>query len=93
MTAGTPSDVEVTAERMRAYVSEKPIDTGAGPIPVTISIGLAAQPSAGAALSRGEELVRATDAALYNAKANGRNRVERATPASAGSLAGIAAVL
>ena len=37
----------VTAERMRAYVSEKPVNTDAGPIPVTISIGLAAQHAAG----------------------------------------------
>jgi len=92
LTACTPSDLGVTAERMRAYVSEKPIETDAGPIGVTISIGLAAQPGASLTLSRGEDLVRAADSALYNAKANGRNRVERAPEARAASPAGVAAV-
>jgi two-component system, cell cycle response regulator len=78
LTACVPSDLIVTAERMRIYVSEKPVDTEAGPIPVTISIGLAAQHVAGPEPPRGEELVRAADSALYIAKARGRNCVERA---------------
>jgi two-component system cell cycle response regulator len=36
----SPSDLMVRAERVRNYVSEKPVDTESGPIPVTISIGL-----------------------------------------------------
>jgi two-component system, cell cycle response regulator len=77
LTACVPSDLIVTAERMRIYVSEKPADTDTGPIPVTISIGLAAQHVDGRDLIKAEDLVRAADSALYIAKANGRNRVER----------------
>jgi two-component system, cell cycle response regulator len=77
LTACVPSDLIVTAERMRIYVSEKPVDTDTGPLPVTISIGLAAQHADGRELIKAEDLVRAADSALYIAKANGRNRVER----------------
>ena len=77
LTACMPSDLIVTAERMRTYVSEKPVDTDTGPIPVTISIGLAARHTVGRDI-KGKDLVRAADSALYVAKANGRNRVERA---------------
>jgi diguanylate cyclase (GGDEF)-like protein len=79
LTACVPSDLVATAERMRINISEKPVDTDTGPIPVTISIGLAAQPTAGRGPIQGEDLVRAADSALYIAKANGRNRVERAS--------------
>ena len=73
-----PSDLIATAERMRAYVSEKPVVTSAGLIPVTVSIGVAARGRLASELPWEEELVRAADLALYSAKANGRNRVERA---------------
>jgi two-component system cell cycle response regulator len=73
-----PSDLIATAERMRAYVSGKPVLTDAGLIPVTVSIGVAARRSLASELPREEELVRAADIALYSAKANGRNRVEHA---------------
>ena len=87
LTACAPADLVATAERMRAYVSEKPVDTEAGWIPVTMSIGLATQHVAGSEVTTGEELVRAADGALYLAKANGRNRVERAPENTAGSPA------
>ena len=67
------SDLIATAERTRAGVSRNAVETDCGPIPVTVSIGLAA----GLAV-KGEELLRAADTALYCAKANGGNRVEHA---------------
>ena len=92
LTACMPSDLLITAERMRVYVSEKPVETASGQVPVTISIGFAAQNADGSEILDPEELVRAADGALYVAKANGRNRVERAPenvearPAHAGAL-------
>ncbi len=74
----SPSDLMVRAERVRSYVSEKPVNTESGPIPVTISIGLAEPLLAGSGLRREEELVRSADAAFYTAKANGRNRILQA---------------
>jgi len=76
------SDLAVTAERVRVQVSRNPVETAAGRIAVTVSIGLVAEHGVGSAVLKGEELLRAADAALYRAKANGRNRVEQATEAS-----------
>lgn len=81
LTACTRSDLIMTAERMRTQISEEPVNTDAGPIAVTISIGLAAERESRIELLGGEELVRSADSALYRAKANGRNRVERASEA------------
>jgi two-component system cell cycle response regulator len=84
------SDLAVTAERMRLCVSRKPVETDAGPIPVTLSIGLVARHAVGGAVLKGEELLRAADVALYCAKTNGRNRVERAPETRLASAAGAA---
>ncbi len=73
-----PSALAATAERMRARISGNPIETEAGPIPVTVSIGLAAGDATSATILKAEDLLRAADTALYRAKTNGRNRVERA---------------
>jgi diguanylate cyclase (GGDEF)-like protein len=56
-----------TAERIRAA-----IDDAGGPVPVTASLGVAA---AGPYGSTPAELLAAADAALYEAKRTGRNRV------------------
>ena len=74
----TAADLIATAERMRACVSGSPIETEAGPIPVTVSIGLAARDGIAAVHLTGEDLLRVADTALYRAKINGRNRVESA---------------
>jgi len=75
--AGAPTDyAAMVAERLRLALSSAPIAIGALSLPVTVSIGLAVAPagcSVGGAIA-------AADAALYRAKANGRNRVEPAVP-------------
>jgi diguanylate cyclase (GGDEF)-like protein len=67
------SPAHLVAERLRAYVTATPVKTTSGSIPVTISIGLALLDEATTTL---EALVQRADGALYNAKRNGRNRVE-----------------
>ncbi len=61
------------AERVRHVVSNKPIEGGVGI--VTVSLGVAACPSHADAE---RALYAASDAALYHAKNNGRNRVSLA---------------
>ena len=71
--ADSPSEEAVAiAERLRAALEKTPIPTGGGEASVTVSIGLAITP---VGVSAGEALA-AADAALYRAKALGRNRVE-----------------
>ena len=60
------------AERMRAAVAAAPVETPAGPVPVTISVGLAGLTSDDDTL---DQLLARADHALYQAKESGRNRV------------------
>ena len=61
------------AERCRVAIADTPVQTTAGEVPVTISLGLAApNPSD---LGRSDELVIEADERLYEAKRAGRNRV------------------
>jgi diguanylate cyclase (GGDEF)-like protein len=63
------------ADRVRAHIARLPIaTTGGEPVPVTVSIGVAAL-DAGSSREL-TELLAAADAALYRAKASGRNQVQ-----------------
>lgn len=64
---------QVQAERLRAAIEEEAFDRGEGQsLLVTISVGLASSQHG----ENADDLVRRADAALYQAKQNGRNRVE-----------------
>ena len=63
------------AEKIRAAVGNAPFRIDGASLDITISVGVAAYPEHG---SSGKDLVAAADAAMYQAKARGRNRVEAA---------------
>jgi len=60
------------AEQLRAAMATAPVGHGEALIPMTASFGVATFPRDG---RNGDELIAAADAALYRAKAAGRNRV------------------
>jgi diguanylate cyclase (GGDEF)-like protein len=74
------ADVALLYERARAAVADHPMQTEAGDLPITISIGVSAWQEGDTA----DDLLVAADAALYQAKNAGRNRVvlaeQRASP-------------
>jgi two-component system, cell cycle response regulator len=81
-------NLAVAAERLRRRIADQPIDTSAGPIPVTISLGLSTAQANESGLIDRETLIRDADAALYAAKARGRNRAETAPAARAAGQPG-----
>ena len=64
------------AERVQASFNVEPIATPAGAVPVTVSIGIAAN---GGGHQDARVLIHAADLALYRAKNAGRNRIEVAS--------------
>ena len=58
-------------ERLRVAIADNPIQTGAGIMPITTSFGVKIWADG----ETEEELLAAADAALYQAKSGGRNRV------------------
>jgi HPt (histidine-containing phosphotransfer) domain-containing protein len=69
----------VVAERLRKSLAEKPFEVDSLSLDVTASFGIVCSSQPHSSL---EMLVDAADSALYRAKANGRNRIELAKPAS-----------
>jgi len=60
------------AERVRTVIADEPMDLGNDTAKVTVSMGV----TLGTAESDPEFLVAQADTAMYDAKRNGRNRVE-----------------
>jgi eukaryotic-like serine/threonine-protein kinase len=69
------------AERLREVVCRDPVPTEAGPLAVTISVGIAHVDRGGEHL---RQLLARADAALYEAKERGRNRVAAARASESG---------
>jgi diguanylate cyclase (GGDEF)-like protein len=69
---GFPDESDALTERLRASVADSPIATRVGPIPATISLGRVAM---GPDDHDVTQLLTRADAALYQAKQSGRNRV------------------
>jgi diguanylate cyclase (GGDEF)-like protein len=67
-------DAITFAEKIRSIVESTTADTQAGPLKVTVSIGVSAAPLT--KVRTAKELVVHADKALYRAKKSGRNRVE-----------------
>jgi len=79
--SGTLADAAIAAERVRSAFAAATLAPDGPQTPATVSVG-AACGSPHAAI---EMLIARADAALYCAKANGRNRVEKADEAVAGA--------
>jgi diguanylate cyclase (GGDEF)-like protein len=77
---GGPEDAIAIAGKLQRLLAE-PIEYGDGTVSVGSSIGAAFAAHAGYAA---EDMIRAADAAMYQAKRAGGNQVRLATPAAAG---------
>ena len=69
------SDLTASAERLRRTIADRPIETSAGAIAMTLSLGCASAQPDGEGLQSCTALLCSADTALYTAKAGGRNRV------------------
>ena len=68
------ADALTFAEKIRSLVESTPMDTQAGPLNVTVSLGVASVPHS--KIHTPKEVIVAADKALYRAKRNGRNQVQ-----------------
>lgn len=62
------------AEKIRHLIEETSLETQAGPVKATVSIGVASVPQS--RIHSAKELIVAADRALYRAKRGGRNQVQ-----------------
>ena len=67
-------DAVAFAEKIRSLIEQTPMQTSAGVLPVTVSIGVAAVPQS--RIQSAKQLVVQADKALYRAKKAGRNQVQ-----------------
>jgi diguanylate cyclase (GGDEF)-like protein len=81
--AADGAGARAVAERLRRAVADAPVPTPAGPVSVTISVGVALVGSTDDDSTLGDLLDRA-DECLYRAKRAGRNRVLMEPPATPG---------
>ncbi len=72
------SQAMLRAEEVRKAIAGTPIQCSSGPLQITMSIGVLSSRDWG--LTNAEEILREADAALYRAKASGRNCSEFASP-------------
>ena len=79
------ANLVVGAERLRHCVADHPIETSAGQLSVTLSLGLASAEQGEKETLDCETFLHTADEALYAAKAGGRNRVESALASSRAS--------
>jgi diguanylate cyclase (GGDEF)-like protein len=79
------------AEQIRKTICTRPVHTDAGPVLVSMSLGVLLSCDWGQRPA--EELINQADAALYVAKAEGRNRVKLAKPEEPNEAAAIAQTL
>ena len=77
--SGTLADAAIAAERVRSAFAATEITVADQRIMATVSIGIACS----SPLAAVESIITRADGALYRAKANGRNRIEKADEASA----------
>jgi diguanylate cyclase (GGDEF)-like protein len=79
-----PEELCIAGERIRSVVADNGVETAAGCLPITVSVGLASFPRH---CSNARELILRADEALYQAKKDGRNRIavarERRTSSAA----------
>jgi len=73
-----PAYAFARAEEIRKAIAQRPVPSSSGPVPVTMSLGLLLSQEWGCRPM--EELLHEADAALYAAKAAGRNCVKVASP-------------